>query len=65
MLGLDGLVEVFEAFELRRESAFRGRVHDEDDFAFEVGEGVGLALFCRAADRLVRSFIIARERIGK
>lgn len=48
VLALDGLVEVFETLELGRETAFRGRVYDEDDLAFEVGEGVGLAFLCRA-----------------
>lgn len=40
-----GFVERFEGGELGREAAFGGGVDDEDDFAFESGEGVGLALF--------------------
>lgn len=32
--GFQGLVEFLEAFELRGETAFGGRVDDEDDFAF-------------------------------
>jgi hypothetical protein len=44
--GRDFFVEGFEAFELRGEAAFGGGVDDEDDFAFGVDEGVGLALFC-------------------
>lgn len=47
MLGLDGLVEVLEAFKLRSEAAFGGGVDDEDDFAFEGGEVEGFALLCR------------------
>jgi hypothetical protein len=41
----DIFVEGFEAGELRREAAFGGGVDDEDDFAFEVVGGEGLALF--------------------
>ena len=44
--GVDLFVEGFEAFELWGEAAFGGGVDDEDDFVFEGGEGVGLALFC-------------------
>lgn len=43
--GGDGFVEGFERGELRREAAFAGGVDDEDDFAFEGGEGVGLPFF--------------------
>ena len=46
MIGLDLLVEFLEPFELRREAAFGGGVDDQDDFVFEVGEGVGLAFLC-------------------
>ena len=42
----DFLIEGFETFELRRETAFGGGVYDEDDFVFEGGERVGLAFFC-------------------
>lgn len=42
----DVLIEFLEAFKLRREAAFGGRVYDEDDFIGELGEVVGLALFC-------------------
>ncbi len=45
MRGGDGFVEGFEDGELRCEAAFAGGVDDEDDFAFEGGEGVGLAFF--------------------
>lgn len=44
MLGLNGLVEGFEALELRGEAAFGGSVDGEDDFASEGGEGEGVAL---------------------
>lgn len=44
--GFEGLVQLLEAFELGGEAAFRGCVYDEDDLAFEAGEGEGLALFC-------------------
>jgi len=43
--GGDGFVEGFEGGELGCEAAFAGGVDDEDDFAFEGGEGVGLAFF--------------------
>ena len=43
--GGNGFVEGFQGGELRREAAFAGGVDDEDDFVFEVGEGVGLAFF--------------------
>jgi hypothetical protein len=43
--GGDGFVEGFEGGELRCEAAFAGGVDDEDDFAFEGGDGVGLAFF--------------------
>jgi len=43
--GGDGFVEGLEGGELRRETAFAGGVDDEDDFAFEGGEGVGLPFF--------------------
>ncbi len=42
----DLLVEFLQPFELRCEAAFGGCVHDENDFVFEVGEGIGLAFFC-------------------
>ena len=45
MRGGDGFVEGFEGGELGCEAAFAGGVDDEDDFAFEGGEGVGLAFF--------------------
>lgn len=44
VLGLNGLVEGFEALELRGEAAFGGSVDGEDDFASEGGEGEGVAL---------------------
>lgn len=50
MLGLDLLVELLEAFELRREAAFGGGVDDQDDFVFEAREGIGLAFFCEGRD---------------
>lgn len=46
VFGLDVLVEFLEAFELRGEAALGGRVYNEDDFVGELGEVVGLALFC-------------------
>lgn len=50
MLGLDLLVELLEAFELRREAAFGGGVDDQDDFVFEAREGIGLAFFWEGRD---------------
>ena len=44
--GCDGLVEFFEGGELRGEAALGGGVDNEDDFAFEGGEGEGGAFFC-------------------
>ena len=46
VLCLEVLVQLLEPAELRCESAFRGRVDDEDDFVLEVREGVGVALLC-------------------
>lgn len=45
VLVFDGFVERLEALELGREAAFGSGVHDQGDFALEVGEGVGLAGF--------------------
>lgn len=45
MFGFDGLVELLKAGELGSETAFGGCVDDEDDFAFVVGERVGVSLF--------------------
>ncbi len=44
--GFEFFVEGFETLELGGEAAFGGGVDDEDDFVFEVGEGVGFAFFC-------------------
>ncbi len=60
VVGLDFLVELLEAFELRGEAALGGRVDDEDDFVFEAREGVGLAFFCWAG--AVR---IVGKRVGR
>lgn len=46
-VGFELLVELFKPFKLRSEPAFGGCVHNEDDFALEVGEGVGFAFLCR------------------
>lgn len=46
MRGFDVLPERLEAAELRREAALAGRVDDEDDFALERREVVGLPLLC-------------------
>lgn len=46
VLRLELLVDLLEAFELRGEAALGGGVDDEDNFAFQGGEGEGLALFC-------------------
>lgn len=43
---LQGLVELFEALELRGEAALGGGVNDEDDLALERGEREFLALLC-------------------
>ena len=42
-----GFVEGFEGGELGGEAAFGGGVDDQDDFAFEGGEGIGLTFFYR------------------
>ena len=65
MRGLDFLVERFQAFELRGEAAFRGRVDYEDDFVLEVGERVGLAFFCAREDRDVSEAVCAMEMCVK
>lgn len=46
MLLLDLLVQLLQTFILRRETAFRGGVDDEDDFALVFFEGNGLAFLC-------------------
>lgn len=46
VLGLEFLVQLLEAFKLGCEAAFGRRVHDQDDFAVELGEVVGFAFFC-------------------
>lgn len=49
LVGVTGcyfFIEGFEAIELWGEAAFGGSVDDENDFAFEVDEGVGITLFC-------------------
>jgi hypothetical protein len=46
MLLLDLLVQLLQTLILGRETAFRGRVDDEDDFAFVFLEGNGLAFLC-------------------
>ena len=46
VLGLELLVELLEALELRGEAALGGGVDGEDDLAFQRGEGEGLAFFC-------------------
>lgn len=46
VFGLNGLVKGFEALELWGEAAFGGGVDGQDDFAFEGGEGEGVALLC-------------------
>lgn len=48
----DFLVEFFETFELWGEAAFGGGVDDEDDFVVELGQVVGLALFCQGIFQL-------------
>jgi hypothetical protein len=45
---LQGLVELFEALELRGEATLGGGVHDENDLALEGGERESLALLCDA-----------------
>jgi len=47
-VGFELLVKLFEPFELGRETTFGCCVDNEDDFAFEVGEGVGFAFLCWA-----------------
>jgi hypothetical protein len=44
--GFHVFVELFEALELWRETAFGGRVDDEDDLALEVCEVICAALLC-------------------
>lgn len=54
VFGFNVLVQLLEAVKLRCEAALGRRVDDEDDFALELGEVVGLALFCkRRVKRLV------------
>ena len=48
VLGFQFLVEFLQTFELGSETAFRGRVNDENDLAFEVGEGVFVALLWKS-----------------
>lgn len=43
---VDGVVEGLEALELRGEAALGSGVDDEDNLAFETGEGERFALFC-------------------
>ena len=45
MLGTDLFVQSLKTTELRGEAAFRSSVYDNNNFAFEVGERVGTALF--------------------
>lgn len=46
VFGLEGLVELLEALELRGEAALGGGIHDQDDLAFKGAEGEGLATLC-------------------
>ena len=48
---------------MRGEAAFRGCVYDEDDFAVELGEVVGGALFCVGV--LVAAREYGREMDGR
>lgn len=43
---VDGVVEGLEALELRGKAALGSGVDDEDNLAFEAGEGEWFALFC-------------------
>lgn len=47
---LERLVEFLQPFELWREAAFGGCVDDEDDFAAELREVVGLFALCGEED---------------
>ena len=46
MLLLNLLVQLLQSLILRRETAFRGCVDDEDDFAFVIFEGYRLTFLC-------------------
>jgi hypothetical protein len=48
MLLLNRFIQFLQSFVLRRETAFRGCVYDEEDFAFVGVEGDGLAFLWRA-----------------
>jgi hypothetical protein len=43
------LVQLLQSLKLRREPAFRRRVHHEHDFAIELVQIIGSALLCGAA----------------
>lgn len=58
---LHGLVELLEPFVLRGEAAIGGRVDDEDDFAFVVGEGDRLPFLWWGRDMLVRLWSFCKE----
>lgn len=58
--GFQVLVKLLEPCELRREAAFGRGVDDEDDFAGELGEVVGLAALCG-----VRRLAEGHERRGR
>jgi hypothetical protein len=47
MLLFNGFIELLQSLVLRRETAFRGCVYDEEDFAFVGVEGDGLAFLWR------------------
>lgn len=48
MFLLNRFIKLLQSFILRRESAFRGCVYDEEDFAFIGVKGDSLAFLCWA-----------------
>ena len=59
VLGLQFFVQLLKAFELWCETAFRGCIDDEDDFAFELVEGKRLTFLCRRTrDQLLREGLV-------
>lgn len=45
MVVLNTLIELLEILELRRETAFAGSVHDQNDFALQVHERILVPFF--------------------
>lgn len=52
--GCHGFVEFLQPLELRSEAAFRGRVYDQHDFVFQLGQRVGFAFLYLSPSEDVR-----------